>query len=657
MPSLKFFRDLSIAMRVGCLSAIAILAIGVLAGVFYYGQVAVERSSTNYAQYSQLELLAVKVQAGAAEMRQREKDFLLYQDLKFVDLYTAAEQGVTEALDTLAKLPSARDVAENVRRLDTAVEEHQAQFNKVVEAYRTIGLTEEDGLKGQLRAAVHAVEEKLAEADLDPLTVKMLMMRRHEKDFMLRGGNKYIGRINERRSEFDPLLAQSDLPADEKAEIGKLMDAYVAGVKAYAAIIVETRGNVERLDQIFTERIPDLAAILKAAALGKTTAGDELETTQSDSRLLFNVSSVTALILALGLAWLIGRSITRPIGKLTDTMERLAGGDLDLEVANVESRNEIGGMARAVQVFRENAVRTRELEQAQVAQEEKARAEKRAMMDKLADDFQQSVGTIVDGLSAASTDLNSTASSMTEVAQTTSDRAGNVAAASEQTAANVQTVASAAVEMTTSINEISQQVLRASQASKQASSDVKATASQITNLSQMADQIGEVISMISDIADQTNLLALNATIESARVGEAGKGFAVVASEVKALAAETAKATEGISELITAIQSETQGAVAAIDKVGSVIADLEETSASIAAAMEEQDATTQEVARNVSEAASGTQEVSRSIAGVNEASANARSASDDMMTSAQKLAKQSEAMKAQVQEFLTHIRAA
>lgn len=657
MTNLKFFRDLSITVRVGCLSAIAIVAIGVLAGVFYYGQQAVQRSSTNYARYSQLEFLAVQVRSGAVEMRERQKDFLLYRDMKFADMYTAAANGVREALAKLTALPVARDLDENTGRLKAAIEDHQMQFSKTVDAYRTIGLTEKEGLKGELRAAVHAVEEKLAEANLDPLTVKMLMMRRHEKDFMLRGDDKYIGRIDERRSEFDPLLAQSGLPADAQAEIGKLMDSYVAGVKAYAAIRVATAGDVERLDAIFAERVPDLAAILEAAARGKAAAGEALEKTQSESRLLFNIASATALVLALGLAWLIGRSITRPIGKLTETMDRLAGGDLEAEVANADSGNEIGGMARAVQVFRENAVRTRELEQSQAAQEEQSRVEKRAMMDKLADSFQETIGSIVEELSVASSDLNTTARSMTDVAQTTSDRAGNVAAASEQTAANVQTVASAAEEMTASINEISQQVLRASEASKQASSDVKITASQITNLSGMADKIGEVVSMISDIADQTNLLALNATIESARAGEAGKGFAVVASEVKALAAETAKATDGITELITAVQSETQGAVAAIDKVGRVIADLEETSAAIAAAMEEQDATTQEVSRNVSEAASGTQEVSRSIAGVNEASANARSASTEMMTSAEKLARHSDMMKEEVKEFLAHIRTA
>ncbi len=647
----------SIAVRVGLLSAISVSAICLLFGTYFYSERVVEAESANLAQITELDTLASSVKVGALEMRRREKDFLLRREIKYIDSYMDASGQVQSSLAKMREVEAAAPVLENIERLSEGLDQVATQFDKVVKSYQLIGLTEKEGLQGDLRNAVHAVEEKLKAANLDNLTVKMLMMRRHEKDFMLRGDDKYIGRIDERRAEFNPLLSASSLSDTDKADIGKLMDEYQSGVKAYAKAVVALADEVSAVSSLFASLQPDFDKIFETSNAEMVAATLRLQTARDRGAEIFNWGAGVSLVLAIVLGWLIGRSITTPVRSITGTMSRIADGDLEAKVPYADNDSEIGAMARAVEVFRVNGVRTRQLEEEQRDQAARAEADKRAMMEDLANRFDSSVGTIVTRLSESSQELSGTAKTMSEVSVTTSHRAETVAAASEQTTANVQMVASAAEEMTASISEINQQVIRASESSKLAASDVKITAQQMDTLAGMADKIGEVISMISEIAEQTNLLALNATIESARVGEAGKGFAVVASEVKALASETAKATESISELITGIQNETKTAVGSISKIGKVIADLENTSGAIAAAMEEQGATTQEVARNVAEAANGTREVSQSIVSVNDASIETRDASERVMASAELMSRQSEVMREEVERFLQQIRVA
>ncbi len=364
--------------------------------------------------------------------------------------------------------------------------------------------------------------------------------------------------------------------------------------------------------------------------------------------------SLITLILVGGLCILIIRSINKSFSTVILAMKELAEGNLDVSLPPVSS-NEIGDIIKCVEVFKDNAIEKVALEKQQKETARQSEVEKKETMQKLANDFDSSVGAIISTISSASTQLDCTAQSMASISEETSSQASAVAAASEQTAANVQTVASATEEMSASILEINNQVSSASQASKKAVEDVATTADQMSALALTVNKIGEVVSLISDIAEQTNLLALNATIESARAGEAGKGFAVVASEVKTLASETAKATESISEYIQEIQSATGDAVTSIDNIGHVIQKLEESSTAIAAAMEEQGATTQEVARNIQEVAAGTQEVSSNIAGVTQASQEAGAASGEVTEATGELSRQAEILRNEVSVFLQGLR--
>ena len=352
-----------------------------------------------------------------------------------------------------------------------------------------------------------------------------------------------------------------------------------------------------------------------------------------------------------------GRSITRPIGRMTAAMGQLADGDHGIEVPGLERGDEIGGMAAAVQVFKDNAIKVVAMEAEQEEARKQAEAEKRALMNKMADDFEAGAGDVIRLVASASTEMLTAAESLSATAEETSQQSTAVAAASEQASTNVQTVSSAAEELSSSVEEISRQVAESTRITAEAVKEAESTNEQIQGLAGTADKIGEVVGMITEIAEKTNLLALNATIEAARAGDAGKGFAVVAEEVKNLANQTAKATEEIGQQITAIQTKTNDSVGSIKGISDVIGRVNEITATIAAAVQQQGAATQEIARNVEQAASGTQEVSRNIAGVTQAATNTGAAATQINTAAGQLARQSETLQGEVQTFLDSVRAA
>ena len=377
------------------------------------------------------------------------------------------------------------------------------------------------------------------------------------------------------------------------------------------------------------------------------------------TRALIILASVIAVgfLFTVALAFLMARSITRPIGVLSAAMKALAGGNTSVEIEGTHRRDEIGGMAGAVQVFKDNMIEADRLRAEQAAAEARMAAQRKADMMKLADEFQQAIGGIVSTVTTASAQLEASAGTLTSTANRAREMATTVAAASEEASVNVESVASATEELSSSVNEISRQVQESARIASEAVDQARNTTDRVGELSKAGARIGDVVELINTIAGQTNLLALNATIEAARAGEAGRGFAVVASEVKALAEQTAKATGEIGQQITSIQAATEASVQAIGAISGTIEKLSEISSAIASAVEQQGAATQEISRNVQQAAEGTQLVSSNIVDVQRGATETGSASTQVLSAAQSLSSESTHLRHEVDRFLSTVRAA
>jgi methyl-accepting chemotaxis protein len=375
------------------------------------------------------------------------------------------------------------------------------------------------------------------------------------------------------------------------------------------------------------------------------------------SALMLDLVSGIAQLAALGLlAWIAVAQVSRPLNQMTALMERVAGGDLAIEVPTAERRDEVGAIARALVIFRDKAVAARDFEAQQHAEWQRREARARTIEAHVGK-FEQTVAATLGTFAGASDHMRTTSGNIAAIAETTGSRSAMVMAASEQAVMNVQTVASASEELSASIAEISAQVANSAGIATAAVRETQATDATVRSLSDAASRIGEVVRLISDIASQTNLLALNATIEAARAGDAGKGFAVVASEVKALAMQTARATDDISSQISEIRAETEKVVTAMTAIGGTINRVSEISSSIASAVEQQSAATQEISRNTQAAATNTAQVMENIAGLNRLTADSRTAASEELASAQEIGRQAALLGDEIQQFLSEIRAA
>ena len=473
--------------------------------------------------------------------------------------------------------------------------------------------------------------------------------------------------VNKREAlaKADELIAFSGTPERRavNAAIKAQLVAYLASVEK--GIGFGLRGDKRMATEISasTSRdtrlklIDELNARIAANLQDLKVAEDNASEVAASATLTLTILAAVGLLAATGLlAAIASFGVARPLNGMASAMSRLASGELEVPVTGTERRDEVGSLARSLQVFKENAVEARALAAAQAA-EDAAKMRRANVLDGLTRAFEGNVSVLTQGLAGAATEMEATARAMTATAEETTHQSVSAAGAAQQTSANVQTVAAASEEMSASVAEIVHQVSQSSRIAGQAVETARRTDATVQRLTGTAERISSAVSLITSIASQTNLLALNATIEAARAGEAGRGFAVVATEVKELAGQTGRATGEIGERIAEIQAATREAVGDIQEIGRVIAEMAAYATSIAAAMEEQGAATQEITRNVQEAARGTGQVTDNIGSVRTGAGQTSAAATQVLGSAQELARHAESLRREVSTFLAGVKAA
>ena len=461
-------------------------------------------------------------------------------------------------------------------------------------------------------------------------------------------------------------LSETDEDLDDVRNLESMLQAWVAMANEDERLF-DTHRDMLHAELAADEAVEllEIAADSVAAALGRVAdvadaisdGADDLAEEAVNSAIITIAFMLTlGLLVSASLIAVVIRTVVRPIAALTGSMVSLSEGNNAVVVPGIEKGDEIGAMARTVEVFKQNAIEKERLAERERT-ESAARETRSKTIEGLIGQFESSSATALEQVKDAGAQLRANAKAMTDTADRTKSQSAAAAAASEQAAANVQTVAAATEEMDSSVKEINSQVSRSSQIADSASKEAAATQETMSDLAEASQKIGEIVRLISDIADQTNLLALNATIEAARAGEAGKGFAVVASEVKSLANQTAQATQQINAQITDVQSIASRAVSAIEGISETIEKIDETGTAIAAAMEEQSAAMEEVSRNLTEASAGTQEVSANISGVNQGAQSTGDAAGELLAASGELNQNADNLRTNVETFLSGIRAA
>ncbi len=654
---MTFLHNLTIQARIAALGGVFALALAAIAATFFIGENATNSAIERQNNFADIERIAMEIEIGALQMRRREKDFLLRNDPDYLQRYIAEADRVSALIDDLGQLDAPAEVITAAASLSERLPQHRTTFEQVVNERITLGLSPSEGLEGSLRAAVHAVETRLAELEDSELTVLMLMMRRHEKDFMLRVEQRYVDRLDTRQVEFAEMLAQRGYDSATQSELLSLMATYRTDFHAWAETRLAHVDSVAQLSAIFAEMNPDFSTIIEAGHTGAAAASEQLRSDQGRIRLIMMAIISAVAVIATGLIWLVGRSISEPVKALTKAMAEIAEGKTETDIPATEQGGEIGSMANTVLVFRNNISEMERLRAEQAESDSIAAAQKRETMQALADEFDARVGEIAREVSDAASGMAETANTLTAAARAAGQRSSDVANAAEETSANTQAVASAAEELTSSIREIHRQVNESMELTAGAVEEAEVTKTTVSGLAEAVTKIGAVVTLIQSIAEQTNLLALNATIEASRAGEAGKGFAVVASEVKALADQTGKATLEIADQIDAIQKSGEHAITAINSMTGTIDRVSSGSTAIAGAVEQQDSAVSEIAGSVAQAAAGTAQVTDSIAALSTNVSETDQSAIAALSAAETLSHDADRLKSALAEFMDQIRAA
>ena len=654
----RLLARLGLQYQIGLIGLVGLIGLCVFGALYYSGTLAQHGFQEAADRTAGYEDAITGIDRTIAEAGRSEMAFLLWhkpEDAARQDKYAQQVSERLERMEAGLRKDGVTALADTVAKIRVGFAGYVSQFITVTQLSQSVGLDEESGLLGRLRTAVHEVEASLQKADDPRLLLWMLMMRRHEKDFLARHaegkGDKYLADMKQSKEKFDAALAAAPLADEARAAIVDKMTTYQRDFFMMADGIAELDGEIQKLTKKRLAIEPLIAETTETVTrmYHDASAAMAASRARTSARLAWSFAAV-ALLLVVS-AGAIGWSIARPITRVVAVMERLARGDRAIDIAYTGRRDEVGAMARSVQVFKDHAAEIERMRATQETQQRAAENEKKRAMAVLADTFEASVSAIVIAVSAAAAELQRTAQAMSSTAEQTKQQSLSVAASSRQTTTNVHMVATAAEELSASIAEIGRQVAQATGVASQAADEGQRTNTSVQSLAEAAQKIGEVVALINDIAGQTNLLALNATIEAARAGEAGRGFAVVASEVKSLAVQTAKATEEITREILAVQSCTTNAVSAIRAITQRMQDINQYTTEVAGSVEQQEAATGEISQNVAGAADSAKAIVSELGEVAGGVTQTRSSAQTMLAASEDVENATARLRSEVEEFL------
>lgn len=606
---------LSIVTRIGLLVGAALVTVLMTGGLFLLGDARREAATERMTGLSAFAETAADLNRRTTALQLHATRLVRERDPTASDAFRTNLAAVEQAVAALSDHPAAQSQGETVAALADRVGKLTGTFNAMDTAIRTVGLTDEEGLRGQMIRSVAAAEGELKKWPVGmaaPLFIGMAEMRNAEKSFLMSGEDKYIGQHRKAFNEFGFFIPEAQLDPQTKEALDTLSRQYRQDMVALGSAVAAQNKAVAEFTALFAQTTPLIDALFAYTSAGLEEAKSAERAIRTQTQRLTMAIGGVLVALFCGLSLLLVRSITRPLAQIEGAMEVLARGERLSFIPGTGRRDEIGDMARAIDVFRTNA---EEMDRLKLEEQERERLHKQEVAERLgslAIALEEEMTKRVETVLTEAAGIAAMSQTMTLAATRTGEQSDGVAGAAQDATSNVQTVAAATEQLATSSREIGRQVTEVADMVHEAVQRGSQTRAMIGQLADAAQNIGRAAQLIGDISGQTNLLALNATIEAARAGEAGRGFAVVAAEVKSLSTQTGSATEEISSQIQAVQRATDRVIADIRQLHDVIARIDEIAGAISAAVTQQGSATESISQSAASAVGGTVEVSDRI---------------------------------------------